>query len=189
MVEIIGKFIKVIGNILFITLLIVMSIIGISLFPLPKNYKIYSVATGSMSPTIKTNSLILVKPLKEYQVNDIVTINTAESRKTITHRIVGKINKNNQIIFETKGDANKSKDLENLKPQNIVGKVFFVIPYLGLPIIYSKTLPGLIFLIIIPATIIIYSEIVNIKNELINLLSKKPTFAKKASVGKKKNKS
>lgn len=183
MVEIIGKFIKVIGNILFIALLVVMFIIGISLFPLPKNYKIYSVTTGSMSPTIKTNSLILVKPLKEYKVNDIVTIKTAEPRKTITHRIVGKKGKNNQIIFETKGDVNKSKDLENLKPQNIIGKVFFVIPYLGLPIIYSKTLPGLIFLIIIPATVIIYGEIINIKNAMIKL------FFKRKKNKKKKNKS
>lgn len=173
MVKIIGKFFKVISNILFIALLVVMFIIGISLLPLPDNYKIYSVTTGSMSPTIKVNSLILVRPLKEYKINDIVTIKITESRKTITHRIVGKINKNNQIIFETKGDANKSKDLENLKPQNIIGKVFFVIPYLGLPIIYSKTLPGLIFLIIIPATIIIYSEILNVKNEMIKLFPKK----------------
>jgi len=179
----IGKILKIIGNSLFFVLLVVMFIIGISFFPLPKNYKIYSVTTGSMSPTIKANSLILVKSLKEYKVNDMVTIKTAEPRKTITHRIVKKIKKNNQIIFETKGDANKSKDLENLKPQNIIGKVFFVIPYLGLPIIYSKTLPGLIFLIIIPATIIIYSEIINIKNEAIKL------FLKKIKIKKKKNKS
>ena len=166
MIKIIGNFFKVIGNILFIALLSMMFIVGISLFPLPNNYKIYSVTTVSMSPTIKAGSLILVRSLEEYKVNDMVTIKTSEPKKTITHRIVGKINKNNKIIFETKGDANKSKDLKSLEPQNIIGKVFFIIPYLGLPIIYSKTLPGLIFLIIIPATIIIYSEIINIKNEL-----------------------
>lgn len=160
-----------------------MFIVGISLLPLPKNYKIYSVITGSMSPEIQANSLILIKPMEEYKVLDIVTIITSEPGKTITHRIVKKINKNNQTIFKTKGDANKSIDLENLKSQNILGKVFFVIPYLGLPIIYSKTIPGLIFLIVIPATIIIYSEIIKIKNELNKI------FAKKNKKKKKKKKS
>lgn len=189
MISKIGKLLKIIGDVLFVILIIIMLIVGISLLPLPKNYKIYSVTSGSMSPTIKVGSLIIIKPLSTYSVNDIVTMKTSEPKKTLTHRIIEKIAKNKQIIFETKGDANKSKDIQSLLPQNIIGKVFFTIPYLGFPISYSKTLPGLIFLIIIPATIIIYSEIINIKNELINLLSKKPTFAKKASVGKKKNKS
>lgn len=175
--------VKIIGNIFFVTLLSMMFIVGISLLPLPKNYKIYSVTTGSMSPEIQVNSLVFIKPLKKYFVDDIVTIKTSEPGKTITHRIIGKINKNNQTIFETKGDANKSKDLENLETQNIIGKVFFIIPYLGLPIIYSKTIPGLIFLIVIPATIIIYSEIINIKNELIRI------FLKGSKKKKKKNKS
>lgn len=173
MISKIGKLLKIIGDVLFVILIIIMLIIGISFLPLPKNYKIYSVTSGSMSPNIKVGSLILVKPLKNYSVNDIVTMKTSEPKKTLTHRIVGKITRNNQFVFETKGDANKSKDLENLLSQNIIGKVFFVIPYLGFPISYSKTLPGLIFLIIIPATIIIYSEVINIKNEVIKLFFKK----------------
>ena len=156
-----------------------MFIVGISILPLPKNYKIYSVTTGSMSPKIQANSLVFINPLKEYFVDDIVTIKTSEPGKTITHRIIRKINKNNQTIFETKGDANKSKDLENFKTQNIIGKVFFIIPYLGLLIIYSKTIPGLILLIVIPATIIIYSEIIKIKNELNKIFTKKNKKKKK----------
>ncbi len=171
--------IKIISNTLFILLLLFMFIVGISLFSLPNNYRIYSVSSESMTPTIKANSLILVRSLKEYKVGDIVTIKTTESTKTITHRIVNQINKNQKIIFETKGDANKSKDLENLDRENIIGKVFFVVPYLGLPIIYSKTPQGLIFLIIIPATIIIYSEILNIKNEAIKLFFKKKKVKQK----------
>lgn len=186
MISRIAELLKIIKDVLFVILIIIMFIVGISFLPLPKNFKIYSVTTGSMSPTIKVGSLILVKPLKNYSVNDIVTIKTPELRKTLTHRIVGKITRNNQFVFETKGDANDVKDISVLLPQNIIGKVFFIIPYLGLPISYSKTLPGLIFLIIIPATIIIYSEIINIKNEVTKLLSKKPAFAKKATAGKKK---
>lgn len=150
-----------------------MLIVGISVLPLPKNFKIYSVTTGSMSPKIQVNSLIFIRPVEEYEVSDIITIKSTRSGKTITHRIVRKINKNNRTVFETKGDANRSVDLENVDPVNILGKVFFVVPYLGLPITYSKTIPGLIFLIVIPATIIIYSEIINIKKEISKILSKK----------------
>lgn len=164
--------VKIIGNILLIILLSMMFIVGVSVLPLPKNFRIYSVTTGSMSPKIKVNSLIFIKPIEEYKASDIVTIKTSVPGKTVTHRIVRKINKNNQTFFETKGDANISIDLENVDFKNILGKVFYVIPYLGLPIAYSKTIPGLIFLIVIPATIIIYSEILNIKNELSKIFLK-----------------
>ena len=47
----------------------------------------------------------------------------------------------------------------------MIGKVISKIPYIGYPISFTRTLPGVIILIVIPATIIIYEEVGNIRKE------------------------
>lgn len=155
-----------IGLILFFT-------VALSLVPLPGNYKIYSVQSGSMHPAITTGSIVFVKPLLKYSANDIVTFRTAIPKQTITHRIIREEQHGRQTVFITKGDVNKSNDSNDLLSQNIIGKVFFIIPLLGYPISYAKTPLGLIVLIVIPATIIVYSELITIKNKLITMMKKK----------------
>ncbi len=164
------KIFKVITNILFALLLVTIFLVGISLVPFPQNFKIFTVSSGSMKPKIKTGSLVVVRPLNKYFVNDIITVKTKDPKKTVTHRLINIKKEGEFTIFETKGDANNAKDFEKIYQKDIIGKVLFSVPYLGYPISYSKTLQGLIFMIIIPATIIIYSEILNIKNEAIRLI-------------------
>lgn len=167
------EIIKLIYNMCAAFLVGLIIVVGISAIPFPHNYKLYTVTSGSMEPTILRGSVVIVKPIKEYKVHDIVTIHTQEPGKTVTHRIIKKIEKDKQVTFKTKGDANTSKDSEVLLPQNIIGKVFFSIPIIGYPIAFSKTLPGLIILIVIPATIIIYNELITIKNEALRLIQKR----------------
>lgn len=164
---------KLLTSIGFLVFLGVFIILGFSIIPIPGNYKIYTVLTGSMNPTIKTGSIVFIKPQKNYQLKNIVTFFTSTPKQTTTHRIVGVKTINHQQVFITKGDANKSDDFKNLPFQNILGKVVFSIPFLGYLISFSKTFTGLIILIVIPATIIIYSEIINIKNEVIRLVKKR----------------
>lgn len=169
-------------NIVFIFFITIILIVGLSIAPIPGNFKIYSVLSDSMSQTIHIGSIVFVKPVNRYKINDIVTFRTRTPKQTVTHRIAAEKVVNKQIMFISKGDANKSNDSENLLPQNIIGKVFFSVPLLGYPISFSKTLPGLIILIVIPATIIIYSELINIKNEAVRLIKKR----RKSQLRKKK---
>ena len=138
-----------------------------SKLPIPGNYKLFTVMSGSMEPTIKMGSLAIVKPTNEYTVNDIITFkNPQEPQKTTTHRIVGIRTENNSVYVVTQGDANGSPDATEISQNMIIGKLRLAIPYLGYPIAFSKTLLGLIIFIIIPATIIIYDEILKIKEEV-----------------------
>lgn len=164
---------KLLTGIGFLVFLSVFIILGFSIIPIPGNYKIYTVLTGSMSPTIKTGSIVFIKPQNNYQVKDIVTFFTSIPKQTTTHRIVGVKTINHQQVLITKGDANKSNDFMNIPYQNILGKVIFSIPLLGYLISFSKTFTGLTILIVIPATIIVYSEIISIKNEVIRLVKKR----------------
>jgi len=127
--------------------------------------KLFTVQSGSMEPAIKVGSLVVVKSQNEYQVNDIITFKDREdSQKTTTHRIVEKED-TGIIRCTTQGDANDAADSNAVLPPQIVGKVIFKIPYFGYPVAFARTWPGVIILIIIPATIIIYDEVGNIRKE------------------------
>lgn len=126
------------------------------------------VKSGSMEPIIKTGALVIDKSESEYKVGDIVTFKDRENpNETITHRLVAKETQNNIALFTTQGDANGTPDSTKVTQDRILGKVVFNIPYLGYIVAFARTMPGLIILVIIPATIIIYDEANKIKKELI----------------------
>ena len=137
--------------------LVIAGVIFISKINIPGTFQTYLVQSGSMSPTIKTGDLIMVKPDVSYKLGDIITFNNTKNQK-ITHRIVNIKNENDiQKIF-TKGDANKVWDDGYVDQSQVVGKVNYQIPYLGKLVFFSKTLPGLIVLIFIPTILIIIGE-------------------------------
>ena len=102
-------------------------------------YKFMIVSSGSMEPKLPVGSLVIVTPCEyeDLEVGDIVTMDAGGIN--LTHRIVGKYDKNNpdnvyaylkpgdegydeESIWVTKGDANAQPD----GPLNddIVGKVY-----------------------------------------------------------------
>ena len=142
--------------------------------------KLLTVQSGSMEPALKMGSVVFVKSQENYQKGEIITFRTAGNLKdTTTHRIVGIEEKDGTIYFQTQGDANKTPDGQLVPKDWVVGKVKFAIPYIGYPIAFARTLPGLIILIIIPATIIIYDEILKIREELAKRKSASRRRAKK----------
>ncbi|GAA0855779.1 hypothetical protein GCM10008916_02660 [Clostridium nitritogenes] len=96
-------------------------------------YKFYDVLTGSMSPTIKPRSLIIVKEIDDSEVKegDIITFKGNGTSNITTHRVVEVIEKDNNIKFQTKGDANDVLDPMLVDGNLLVGKVVFNVPYMG----------------------------------------------------------
>lgn len=130
--------------------------------------KLLVVKSGSMEPTIKTGSMVIDKSEDNYQIGEIVTYKGRENpQETTTHRIINEEIQNEIKFFTTQGDANNAPDSEKVVQDRILGKVIFKIPYLGYLVAFTRTLPGLIIFIVVPATIIIYDEILNIKKEII----------------------
>lgn len=167
---------KIFNFIVGIILVIIFSfgiLVIFSFLPITGNIKILSVLSGSMEPQIHTGSLIFIKPEAEYNIGDVVTRITEEKNVTITHRIIEKEIVDGKTMFTTKGDANNVADNEKVPQEKIVGKVFLNIPYLGYAVNFAKTKQGLILIIIIPAVIIVYEEILKIKKEIVNLYNKK----------------
>ncbi|MDX9913056.1 MAG: signal peptidase I [Candidatus Moranbacteria bacterium] len=144
-----------------------------SFLPIPGNMKLLTVLSGSMEPRIHTGSLIFIKPASEYNVGDIVTKTTDEKDVTVTHRIIEKEMIDGKAVFVTKGDANNADDNEKVPQETIIGKVFLNIPYLGYAVNFAKTKEGLILIVIIPAVIIVYEEILKIKKEIVRIAREK----------------
>ena len=83
------------------------------------NFKILSVQSQSMSPTINVGDVLLIKPAKQYNVGDVVAYNLGGS--IITHRIVEVKDDN---IYICVGDNAKNKQI--VKFNAILGKMCFV---------------------------------------------------------------
>jgi len=158
-----------------------MSVLGI-----PQGLRTFVVQSGSMQPAIKTGSLVFVKPQSDYQIDDIVTakldINAdiKNPATTVTHRITEIKTEDDKTSYVTKGDANQSVDMNTRSKDMIIGKVVFTLPYLGFPVGFAKTQTGFIALIVIPATIIIYSELLKIKQEIVEIIKNKKKIKSKS---------
>lgn len=100
--------------------------------PRVMGYNIYTVITGSMEPAIPTGSLVYVKgvPAADVKEDDVIAFyGSNNSSAIITHRVVA----NSEIMgeFITKGDANKTKDMNPIPYADYIGKVVFSVPVLG----------------------------------------------------------
>lgn len=177
------KKIKTITNVIYwiiISILIfVAASTAFSVFSIPKlGYQLFIVRSGSMEPAVSTGSVVVVSPQDEYSLEDIITFkNNAnadikDSNSTTTHRIIDIHDDEGRPTYTTKGDANSTPDRENIPISWILGKMIFFIPLLGYVVAFAKTQAGLIILIIIPATLIVSSEISKIKNQITDLLNK-----------------
>ena len=135
-------------------------------FNIFNGYQPFLVQSGSMEPSIMTGDVVVIQSQGTYFINDVISFHTSSSdnsqSRIVTHRIVavdqGKINK-----YSTKGDANRTGDEDIISDQQIIGKVVLVIPKLGYFVAFSKSPRGLIFLMIIPAFILVLDELIKIK--------------------------
>ncbi len=112
-------------------------------------YQMYIVMSGSMNPTIKTGSLVMVKPTGpgEIKAQDIVTFRgEKESENTTTHRAIDVYEKDG-FFFKTKGDANEAEDPMPVSADRLIGKVVFTIPYIGYAFYFARSRGGILVLL------------------------------------------
>jgi signal peptidase len=169
--------------VLAILVFLIILFIG-SVLPIPGNYKLLTVVSGSMEPTIHTGSVIVVKPSENYKIGDIITFKLSPSEKTpTTHRIAEMEVQAGIPIYTTKGDANDSPDTSKIYQRQIVGKMIAKIPFLGYAMDFVRKPVGFALVIITPAVLIILDEIRKIWKEII----KKKNKTKESAIDKLKN--
>ena len=129
-----------------------------------------------MEPKIKTGSVVFVQKIKPgtLKKDDVITYASVEDPDIlITHRLTAIEEKEGKTIFKTRGDANNSEDMGEVSSSQIKGKVIFSLPFLGYLSVWIREPKGFGLLVVLPAVLIILSEILNIKKAIEEEVEKK----------------
>lgn len=95
-------------------------------------YRIYSVLTASMTPTLPVGCAVYVQECDPASIEsgDVITyLKGADTSVTETHRVVS--NDVESQSLTTKGDANTAQDVYPVRYSQVLGVVAFSIPCLG----------------------------------------------------------
>lgn len=170
------KILKVIYYVLvgFIALIAVLLIF--STLPITGNFKAMTVISGSMEPSIKIGSIVVVKPEQDYKIGDVITFGTISKTKApTTHRIYDIKIEGGQPVYITKGDTNNAPDAKEIQKKDIIGEVLFSVPFAGYVVDFAKKPIGFILIIMVPALLIIADEIKKILLEVFKNRNEKQT--------------
>ncbi len=114
-----------------IIILIILTVLVSGIF----NYKLIAVASNSMQPVFSKGDGVLLeycKP-KDIKKGDILVFKHKDI--VVVHRVVN-INQSKGYSFNTKGDANNKKDNFIVSEKDVIGKVDFIVKYVGFPTIW-----------------------------------------------------
>ncbi len=120
----------------------------------------YTNISYSMDPAIPLGAVVVVKKEPHYQIGDIISYYSKLNNEVIvvTHRVFNIAGN----VYITKGDANYFPDKELVRPRLVIGRVYLVINKLGYLLEFSRTPLAVYFTIILPAFLIIITEIFRI---------------------------
>lgn len=153
----------------FITMMLAIAgLLVASMLPIPGNIELKIVKSGSMEPTIPTGSLVIVKPMQNYGVGDVITFG-ADTKTEIptTHRIIGyESDAEGRSVYRTQGDANEDPDANPVAKGEVIGKVVLHLPYVGFVLDFARQPLGFALLIGVPAALVIVEEVLTITKEV-----------------------
>lgn len=110
-----------------------------SLLPMLAGWQSTVVLSESMRPSINAGDVVSVQRATTEDVRPgmvILARNPARPGQLLLHRVVGRTGDGRLI---TKGDANREPDATAVAPGDLVGIARMRIPYIGLPVMWSRT--------------------------------------------------
>lgn len=154
---------KWVGNIILGLLLC--AVLFAFLIPTAFSGSLAIVRSSSMEPAMKAGALAVMLPVdvEDVKVGDIIAFDPPwDPDVIVSHRVIG-VRYDEQVLFDTKGDATEDSDPYYVPAQSVHGKVIFSIPYLGYAassvIGYVRTWLGFVTLVCIPVLILVGSAL------------------------------
>lgn len=93
------------------------------------------VPTTSMEPAFNPGGMVVTQPveMEDIKVGDPILFRELqiEGEALICHRVIDIKEIDNELFFQTKGDANEYPDSDLVSSQNFVGKTIFYLPHVG----------------------------------------------------------
>lgn len=128
------------------------------LFVLLSGAKGFAVQSDSMAPRLRRGDVVFVRPIDfdKLGTGDIVSAYFPQRDGVFTHRVVEIDDVNRRI--RTRGDHTLSDDPEPTEEDNIIGKLWFSVPYVGfLSLSLESRLP--IYILLGAAVLLILTRI------------------------------
>jgi signal peptidase len=154
-----GGALHLLGRVLSWILVAAASIVAISLLAVtigPKflPYQALVVRSGSMSPTIKTGSIVFYKKMNanKVKVGDVIVFNKpGQTNEKVTHRVFKISNSPTGRYFTTKGDANGAPDSWRVPAVGTGWVSAFHVPAIGYALAALQSTLARLLLLVIPA--------------------------------------
>jgi len=109
-------------------------IVGLVVVPRLVGAEPFTVLTGSMRPLMPPGTMIIVRPVEftDLRVGDVITYQLESGQAAVvTHRIISIDIGDDGPRLRTQGDANPSADIEPVRAEQVRGKVWYWVPYIG----------------------------------------------------------
>ncbi|MBF0671097.1 MAG: signal peptidase I [Salinibacterium sp.] len=94
-----------------------------------------TVLTSSMEPSLPPGTLVIVKPAEasDIRVGEVMTYQLESGKAVyVTHRVTEKsTSSNGEVTFTTKGDNNDVEDPAAVQEVQILGEVWYSVPWIG----------------------------------------------------------
>ncbi len=144
--------------------LVVLAVIAVLLAPRFTGWRYGILRSGSMSPTMPTGSAIVVEPVGSrtlLHTGDVITFRSSDNPDLlVTHRIVqANAYEDGTIAYRTQGDANNAPDGWIVTPDQVVGRVIYHVPKVGLLVNSLHNKFAFFLLIGLPAALIVGMEL------------------------------
>lgn len=94
-----------------------------------------TVLTSSMEPTYPPGTLVIVQPLdpQDVRIGDAITYQIESGRDAVvTHRVIAVTSSSDgSVTWTTQGDNNAVPDAAEVIPEQLRGKVWYSVPWIG----------------------------------------------------------
>ncbi|MBR2467822.1 MAG: signal peptidase I [Clostridia bacterium] len=128
-------------------------------FGFASGYKVLNILTGSMSPTMPKDTVVVIKeiPLEDVEVGDVITFKVGKNN--VTHRVVEKQILGRNVTLKTQGDAAENMGTrETVTAENFVGVVIYHVKDLGVLLdIVKENIIVITVCIVLAMFIVVYS--------------------------------
>lgn len=123
----------------------------------------YVVLSDSMEPAFTSGDVVIVDavPTEQIDVGDVITYDSpgAGTDDRISHRVVAIDRSDEQTTFRTKGDQNEKRDQYVVDETDVIGRIWFVIPFVGYFVRFAGTDLGIIMLVVVPGVALVVTEL------------------------------
>lgn len=104
-----------------------------------------TVISGSMEPEISVGDYVIIKKPRKENIQKGTIITFEQDGVLVTHRVESVISNG---VYSTKGDANNTVDSQLVKFEDIVGTSVMVVPIFGNILLWLRTIPGIISILV-----------------------------------------